>query len=78
VEPRSSGGWRVEPRDQRGELLLVAGFVVVWVLAHDIGHFSVAVGGLPVLTARLMHHAEAIPAVSHFGISYQEIAGGRL
>jgi len=43
-----------------------------------VDHLAIAVGGLSVVAARLVDHAEAIPAVVGLGEAHQEVAGGLL
>jgi hypothetical protein len=55
-----------------------AGFVVVGVVANELDDFSVAVGGLAIVTSGLVDHAEAIPAVVDIGEALEQIAGDLL
>jgi hypothetical protein len=48
------------------------------VQAHDVAHFPIAVGGLTVLAADLVHDAEAVPTVGHVGMSHYQGARGSL
>jgi hypothetical protein len=49
--------------------------VGVWVLPDELDHLAVGLGRLLVFTARLIDHAEAVPAVGLVGEASQEIAG---
>jgi hypothetical protein len=64
----------IEFVDQRGKFGLEALVVVVGTLAHDVAHFPIAIGGLAVLTAGLVHDAEAVPAVRLMRISNDQVA----
>jgi hypothetical protein len=76
---RSGRGRRFELGDQagvEGHHAVVVG--VIGVLAQEVEHLPVAVGGLPAVAPRLVHHAEPVPAVVHFRVARQQRAGGGL
>ena len=75
---RSRRRGRIELVDELGELLGHGGIVVVGMLADEVDHLAIAVGGLSAVTARLVHHSEAVPAVVHVGEASEQVACSRL
>jgi hypothetical protein len=75
---RSGRRGRIELVDEPHELFSDGGVVVVGMLADEVDHFAIAVGGLSGVAARLMHHSEAVPAVMHVGETDQKVTCGCL
>ncbi len=71
-------GRRIELGDELDEGAAERWVVAFGLRSDDLEDLAVAIGGLFFFTARLMHHAEPVPPVVHFGEAFQEIACGGL
>jgi hypothetical protein len=69
---------RIEPFNELGELLDHAGVVAVGTLANEVDHLAIAVGRVAAVAARLVHHAEPVPAIVHIGEAQEQVVCGRL
>jgi len=74
----SGCGGGIEPVDELGELFDHGSVVVVWVLADEVDHHTIAVGRLSAIAARLVHHSEPVPTVVHVGEPEEQVACSRL
>jgi hypothetical protein len=72
---RSAGDWWIEPFNELGELLDYAGVIAVGTFADEVDDFAIAAGRLSAVAARLVHHAEPVPAVVHVGEAEDSCVG---
>lgn len=69
-------GLRVEPLNQPVEACLEFRVVVVRMFADERDDFPIVIGRLPVIASGLADLAEAVVAVMHLGIAFQEVVCG--
>jgi hypothetical protein len=76
LHKESGCGWRIEFFDPALESPFKVWVVLVGMLTGELDDFAIAISGLFVLTASLVHHAQPIIAVVHFRVAFQQVARG--